>query len=100
MKTLRLLLATLILLAPLPAAPAPDPELQEAERQAKPAAEEKKREEAERDAEKARGERLKAVNQPLVVNEDVIISNPHTVHAHISVEPDKASYDSTSAWAI
>ena len=27
-------------------------------------------------------------------------TNPHTVHAHISVKPDKASYDSTSAWAI
>lgn len=26
--------------------------------------------------------------------------NPHTVHAHISVKPDKASYDSTAAWAI
>lgn len=91
---MRLLLATLILLAPLPishtraafagrpaappqtvatptpsptpaATPTPDPELQEAERQAKLAAEEKKREEAERDAAKARGERLKAITQPL-----------------------------------
>lgn len=67
MKTLRLLLATLILFAPLPAAPAPtaDPGLQEAERQAKLAAEENKREEAERDAKKARGERLKSLTQPL-----------------------------------
>ncbi|MGB8509521.1 MAG: MBL fold metallo-hydrolase, partial [Pyrinomonadaceae bacterium] len=27
-------------------------------------------------------------------------SNPHTHHVHISVKPDKASYDSTDAWAI
>ena len=27
-------------------------------------------------------------------------SNPHTRHIHISVKPDKASYDSTATWAI
>lgn len=27
-------------------------------------------------------------------------SNPHTRHIHISVKPDKASYDSTAIWAI
>lgn len=26
--------------------------------------------------------------------------NPHTRHVHISVKPDKASYDSTAAWSI
>lgn len=26
--------------------------------------------------------------------------NPHTAHVHISVRPDKPSYDSTSAWPI
>jgi beta-lactamase superfamily II metal-dependent hydrolase len=26
--------------------------------------------------------------------------NPHTRHVHISVKPDKASYDSTAVWAI
>ena len=27
-------------------------------------------------------------------------SNPHTSHIHISVKPDKVSYDSTSTWSI
>jgi beta-lactamase superfamily II metal-dependent hydrolase len=27
-------------------------------------------------------------------------TNPHTRHVHVSVKPDKASYDSTAAWAI
>ena len=26
--------------------------------------------------------------------------NPHTKHVHISVKPDKASYDSTATWSI
>ena len=27
-------------------------------------------------------------------------TNPHTLHVHVSVKPDKANYDSTAVWAI